>query len=106
MANNISVFIQGTETWPVPSPGSYKEAFEDYFTSDEARICMPTAYAVQQGASTNDAGACGWWLRSPGNYPYNASYVSFVGSRDFNLVYNVSDCVRPALWINLDSDIF
>ena len=86
---------------------SYKEAFEDYFTSDAARICMPTSYAVQQGAWTNDeTGACWWWLRSPGFYQSCAAYVYYFGSRYYHGVNDGCECVRPALWINLDSDIF
>lgn len=86
---------------------SYKEAFEDYFSSDEERICMPTDYAVQNGAWTNvDTGARWWWLRSPGYYQDCATFVSNVGSPGFDFVNAVNYCVRPALWINLESDIF
>ena len=86
---------------------SYKEAFEDYFSSDEERICMPTDYAVQNGAYTNDdTGACWWWLRSPGDYQSNATAVHSGGSPGNRNVVIDSICIRPALWINLESDIF
>ena len=86
---------------------SYKEAFEDYFSSDEERICMPTDYAVQNGAYTNDdTGACSWWLRSPGLDQNFAAIVRRDGSPGSSSVYHDNDCVRPALWINLESDIF
>lgn len=86
---------------------SYKEAFEDYFSSDEERICMPTAYAVQNGAYTNDdSGACTWWLRSPDYYRGIASYVDDEGSISSGYVFPESYCIRPALWVNLESGIF
>lgn len=86
---------------------SYKEAFEDYFTSDTARICMPTNYAVQQGAwEIVTTGACWWWLRSPGDVWSNAIYVDPDGSRSLDYVPDENLCVRPALWIDLKSDIF
>ena len=99
---------------------SYKEAFEDYFSSDEERVCMPTDYAVQNGAYINDdTGVCWWWLR--GSYWINtadfgdlgslfgvqifAANVSDLGSSGYSIV-NGSVCIRPALWVNLESDIF
>ena len=87
---------------------SYKEAFEDYFSSDEERTCMPTDYAVQNGAYIDgDTRACSWWLRSPGvSYPLNATIVDSDGSLHRNNVSIDFYCVRPALWINLESDIF
>ena len=86
---------------------SYKEAFEDYFSSDEERICMPTDYAVQNGAYTNDdTGACRWWLRSPGLDQSRAAQGYSDGSPGSDSVSNDNNCVRPALWINLESDIF
>ena len=84
---------------------SYKEAFNDYFTDDGDRICQPTPYAENQGAYVNE-GSCYWWLRSPGDYQDYAGCVSSSGDRfDYDVNYDY-DCVRPALWINLDSDIF
>ena len=86
---------------------SYKEAFEDYFSSDKERICMPTDYAVQNGTWTRgDTGACWWWLRSPGDYQRCAAGVHSDGSPGYNYVYYGICCVRPALWINLESGIF
>lgn len=40
----------------------------NYFKSDSARQCKPTAYAKAQGVWTNtDNGNCWWLLRSPGS---------------------------------------
>lgn len=76
-----------------------------YFSSSEDRICKPTAYAKVQGAYDNDS-VCRWWLRSPGYNLYYAEYVwtdGYVGATDVN---NVHVGVRPAFWINLESEYF
>ena len=99
-----------------------------YFTTDESRKCVPTAYAIEQGAFPDDdeksggKGNCMWWLRSPGYSQDYASFVDFDGSVDFGHCYFVDGTwddddtdfndeewtdwqgfvgVRPALWINL-----
>ena len=73
----------------------------------------PTAYAIAQGAYTSssnktasgeEAGA--WWLRSPGYFQDFAARVSTGGSLNIETVNLVDYCVRPALWVNLESDIF
>ena len=85
---------------------SYAEAGE-YFGSDSDRICKPTAYAKTQGVYTYVSGNCWWWLRSPGTYQNYAAFVSTDGSLGhFNFVYSDNYAVRPAFWINLESEIF
>ena len=83
----------------------------EYFSSDDERMCAPTAYAKAQGASTNrnhkvdGEASCRWWLRSPGTYQSSAAYVYGDGGVSSN-GYSVNDgfgCIRPAFWINLDS---
>ena len=85
---------------------------EKYFNTDEARKCAPTAYAKAQGASTSNsfktadgAASCRWWLRSPGNNQFSAAVVLTGGSLSYDGNYVDRDyvCVRPALWINLES---
>ena len=84
-----------------------KETFEDYFPCNEERMCKPTNYAIERGAWQSRTTSTGcWWLRSPGYYQYNATYVDSDGSRDINNVHNDYVCVRPALWVNLNSEIF
>ena len=85
---------------------------EEYFSDENERRCAPTAYAVAQGAYVNkdyktadNLPACWWWLRSPGYYQNFAAYVNYDGSvtyRGSGVIF-ASDCVRPALWINLES---
>lgn len=75
-----------------------------YFKSDNDRICMPTQQAVSNGAWTSDDnGACGWWLRSPGGPSDWAADVladGYVYSEGY-YVAGASIAVRPALWVNL-----
>ncbi len=89
---------------------SINEANE-YFSSDDERMCGPTAYAIGNGAWTSDnyekdgAATCWWWLRSPG---YGQDFAACVdddgGVREFGTyVYYVTFAVRPALWIDLNS---
>ena len=73
----------------------------------------PTAYAIKRGAYTSnsnktaDRTAAGWWwLRSPGYYQGRAAGVSPDGSLHYGSVIYGNGSVRPALWINLESDIF
>ena len=83
---------------------------EKYFTSDEARKCVPTEYAISNGASTSDSytkggkATCLWWLRSPGFDQFIAAYVNYFGPvlRYGRSVGNVSNSVRPAMWITID----
>lgn len=73
----------------------------------------PTAYAVAQGATvsedlkTEEGENTGWWwLRNPGRNGSSAERVTDVGALHYNLVNANHGCVRPALWINLESGIF
>ena len=90
---------------------SIKEA-KQFFATDEARRCAPTAYAKAQGAYTSSdyqtsSGkfTCWWWLRSPGGNQGYAATVNRAGDVRYD-GYGVNcgyDSVRPALWITLDS---
>ena len=87
-----------------------------HFKSDEARMCVPTAYAKANGANTGDdmvtriqykdgAATCAWWLRSPGSECDRTVFIlpsgrvtRFGGPADSDGI-----CVRPAAWLNLDA---
>ena len=96
---------------------SYTEANQYLGVTDnsynmESRV-SPTAYALKQGAWTSSIGktadgtdAGWWWLRSPGSYQSNAAHVGPDGSLSYNSVRYDDGCVRPALWIDLESGIF
>ena len=75
-----------------------------YFSSDSARQCKPTDYAVANSAWESGSGSCGWWLRSPGGHWDIAAYVNTDGDvREYgNAVYSDNYAVRPALWISLE----
>ena len=83
---------------------------EKYFTSDEARECVPTEYAISNGACTSDSytkggkATCWWWLRSPGYDQYDAAGVHVDGDvHELGLcVSGGGDAVRPAMWITID----
>lgn len=76
-----------------------------YFSSDSARQCKPTDYAVANGAWESDSGNCWWWLRSPGSHPIRAAYVGSFGDirENGHRVHKDDRAVRPALWIDLNS---
>lgn len=70
-----------------------------YFSSDSARQCEPTDFAVANGAGS---GNCLWWLRSPGDYQKSAAYVIDVGGvGEYGLRVDNDLAVRPAIWISL-----
>ena len=77
---------------------------ESFFINDGERRAKPTKYAEKAGVrmgSTTEYSL--WWLRSPGSYRYNAAEVYDDGCvhSDGSYVLNISDGVRPALWLNL-----
>ena len=73
---------------------------------------QPTAYAIRQGAYTRkdiktENGSAGWWwLRSPGNSQRDAAVVYLAGTLSYDSVSRGIGCVRPAMWINLESEIY
>ena len=84
---------------------SYRQA-EQYFdvtiNNDEnikSRV-QPTDYALAHGA-----GKLGWWLRSQGPEQDTAARVYSVGALDYDFT-GFEECVRPALWVNIDSGVF
>ncbi|MBR6158472.1 MAG: toll/interleukin-1 receptor domain-containing protein, partial [Lachnospiraceae bacterium] len=84
---------------------SIKEA-EKHFHIDEERSCEGTAYSYKQGVQKFDNGKCLWWLRSPGYFSNHAAYVNYGGFiLHLGSYVNFSNiAVRPALWINLESN--
>lgn len=98
---------------------SYAEAHRyfgviwDDINNTKARVA-PTTYAVSRGAYTSQSGnltedgrAAGWWwLRSPGNRQSYAAGVDTVGALNYGNISYGSGSVRPAIWIDLNADIF
>ena len=84
----------------------------DDANNKQSRVA-PTAYAIAQGAYANNSilTADGepttlWWLRSPGKIQHYAANVLSGGSLSSSYVNLDHGVVRPALWVNLDSDLF
>ena len=92
-----------------------------YGEGSEALICLPTETALRNGAlplSREEAeayqpaelwpypvraGACSWWLRSPGRFGTNAAFIDFGGIRDAEgaHVNYTFLCVRPVIRVRL-----
>ena len=75
-----------------------------YFQTDDERKCVPTEYAVANGAFANaETGKCMWWLRTPGCGPEYAAYVYDSGALSVSgyPVQNTYHAVRPAMWVSL-----
>ena len=79
---------------------------EKYLASDVMRQCQVTEFAKAQGAYLSSKEICWWWLRTPGYLGSSAANVSFYGTVGFNgiAVNNMRGSVRPAMWVNLNSD--
>ena len=81
-----------------------------YFSNNEVGKCVPTIYAIANGAKTSNSFTMGdavtsrWWLRSPGyKQTFAASGIDSGNVFSHGLPVPCRGCVRPALWINLDS---
>lgn len=89
---------------------SIKEVNE-YFHSDEDRLCEATDYAEENGGLTSDGytkngeATCWWWLRSPGFFQNSAARVHYDGSIycSGRGVGDTGGCVRPAMWIDIEA---
>ena len=87
------------------------EEANQYFSTDLARRCAATAYAIAQGACSTSSyqteggeATCWRWLRSPGRGSYYAAIVDYYGSvSDYGYFVYDYYAVRPAFWINLAS---
>ena len=83
------------------------EEAQRYFPNNEARQCIPTPYAIANGAYVTDdvKTCCWWWLRSPGNRSINAAIVNYGGSLSFygSWVFSSDGAVRPSLRIHPES---
>ena len=89
-----------------------------YLSESSEGVCVPTAFAKEQGAYFASNGNGWWWLRSPGAHQHNAARVAANGVVQENgyvatdmgtkytdgYAYNgAGGMVRPALWIDLEA---
>ena len=97
------------------------EEAQIYFSNANDRMAAPTDYAVKRGAAVSDACALEngmktgwWWLRSPASSSNRAADADCYGNIDTvrnddgvdgDMVFAESNCIRPAVWIELSDDI-
>ena len=116
--SNIWSTTGGNDTWDqifllsCTEAYRYMNAVPDNREYAKPRVA-PTVYAKSRGAyteggyKTEDGRAAGWWwLRSPGRNQNQAARVARGGWIGYNHVDVNDGCIRPALWVNLGSDIF
>lgn len=77
----------------------------EYFSSDIARECKPTDYAVTNAANADSYDIGCWWLRSLSYWNDSVDIVRSDGKVDSlgEPVNSTYIAVRPALWIDLNS---
>lgn len=80
---------------------------EKYFSSNDERKCMPTAYAEERGVSTKNVDGknyCWWWLRTSGGYQsYVAGVMTGGGIAKKGSSDEYPSAIRPAIWIDLSA---
>ena len=109
--------VGGSDTWDRVFLLSCAEA-QQYLHVDADNIeransrVVPTSYAKARGAyvshtyfSVDGQGAGWWWLRSPGRNQNEAARIARGGWR-YNNVDVRDACVRPAIWVDLESGAF
>lgn len=81
----------------------------DYDNNSKTRQASNTDYALARGAWNSNteeyAGNGWWWLRSPGNFEFDAAYVGSKGDVDCSgyIVVNAGGGIRPAMHVDLRS---
>lgn len=89
---------------------SYKQAMK-YFRGKKDRICAMTDYVTAkiahvEGVEQWESGVAGyWWLRSPGLAVSCVACVQYDGVISNGYVTYEGVCVRPALWVDLESAV-
>ena len=81
---------------------------KEYFTSNKARQCKPTAYAEAKGTYASDSAyqySCWWWLSNPST-ALKAPTVRSNGEIDEggDQVNSYNRGVRPAIWVKLSGE--
>ena len=77
------------------------EEINKYYSTDDAKMCLATAYAKINRMHVAPNGNSYWWLRSPGSEQDKASFVNEFGDVCiYGSMVSYHHGVRPALWIN------
>ena len=73
----------------------------NYFDTNAARQCKPTAYALANGSRVNKKGYCDWWLRTPGFEPTIVTSILDNGQifEGGSIALNARTAVRPVIRI-------
>ena len=76
-----------------------------YFGTTYERQCKPTKAAIAEKCYISDYGTCWWWLRTAGSSDKTVAYVGVAGNldKDGNDANWENACVRPAMWVRLES---
>lgn len=80
-------------------------AIYGFDTTSENALSWVTDYVDGQKELIDDFGRGAWWLRTPGSFTYNATYVAetgFVYTPGSNVGYNAYG-IRPVLWLDIAS---
>ena len=76
-------------------------------TLENVKALLKRSRENRDNFKTADGAAAGWWwLRSPGFLQSDAAYVDYDGALYSRDAYYDGGGVRPAFWLNLESDIF
>lgn len=80
------------------------EEANKYFYDDKSRICGLTNYVASKNPRYFESGICWWWLRTPGAQQNTAAAVNHSGGISVrgDIVNSELNCIRPALWIDLN----
>ena len=73
-----------------------------YFPASSTRACIPTEYAVAQGAFAGEKnGACKWWRREPIIEKSGEVFlVNPLGGESWAKADQANNAVRPAVWVD------
>lgn len=104
---------EARDNWEYGTPGGEETTnkvylldlknFDDLLTGKpDIAKCVPTEYAIKQGADV-EGDYCNWWLRSPGEYQNYAAIVDTQGGfiNSGRGVSNDTICVRPVIWVDI-----
>jgi len=85
---------------------SIPEAYQ-YLSTDEARVCYATKYAMGQESAADhfdrnaETARTMWWLRTPGTSRFKAAYVDMIGAiSEYGTEVDANAiAIRPAMWV-------
>ena len=82
-----------------------REELDTYLAEAEARVAGTTAVSTTKGVWRSMDGTSAWWLRTMAD-GINCQAVSTTGTIIERNAHQAQSGIRPALWVNLQVDIF